>query len=62
MDPDECLAQLRSQSADIQRQIDRGEFDYDTEKTVSRLLDLIDSLDGWLTKGGFLPNQWQQHR
>jgi hypothetical protein len=24
----------------------------------SRLVDLIDGLDGWISKGGFLPDDW----
>lgn len=30
--------------------------------SLDRLLELIDGLDGWMSKGGFLPEQWRKGR
>ncbi len=27
-----------------------------------RLCDLVEALDGWISKGGFLPARWQRNR
>ena len=32
------------------------------EEQFMRLVDLIEALDGWLSKGGFLPVQWSAYR
>jgi hypothetical protein len=29
---------------------------------LDRMIDLIEALDGWITKGGFLPGQWEEQR
>lgn len=29
------------------------------EVDVMRLVDLVEALDGWLRKGGFLPRHWE---
>jgi hypothetical protein len=49
MDPDTCLAQIRA----LYRKL------YPTEDDVVQLAQLIEDLDGWLTKGGQLPEAWQ---
>jgi hypothetical protein len=48
MDPTTVLADIRAMIADYQ------------QGTVPsfHLLDLVDGLDRWLTRGGFLPDQW----
>lgn len=54
MDPNANLTELRKLVAN---NIDR-EFvsDHDT----ARMMELFDALDGWLTRGGFLPEAWQR--
>lgn len=50
MDPNAALAEIR----DIV-----GRFNRDGGLVVdARLAELIDGLDGWLSKGGFLPDAW----
>lgn len=56
MDPDTTLAQIRELIADQQTHNELNDTDTD------RLVELIDSLDEWLTKGGFLPTEWNALR
>ena len=53
MDPNECLKRLREAAAKI---IDAGGF-VDGEETED-FATCFEALDGWLTKGGFLPSAW----
>lgn len=53
MDPNETLKQIRSLIESL-ADTDVGGFYPD----VADLIDLIDALDGWLLKGGFLPIEW----
>lgn len=49
MDPDSALAEIRKIiAADEDRSITNH----------NRLIELIAGLDGWLTRGGFLPAAW----
>ena len=48
MDPNETLEQIRALAKYI------GDYDYDA------LVDLVNSLDSWLSKGGFLPDRWKR--
>lgn len=50
MDPDAALAEIR----DI---ISRWNRDGGLV-VAARLAELVDGLDGWLSKGGFLPDAW----
>lgn len=56
MDPDAALAQIRELI--IKQQTDNELNDTDTD----RLVELIDGLDEWMTKGGFLPTDWSALR
>jgi hypothetical protein len=56
MDPDAALAQIRELIADQQTHNELNDTDTD------RLVELIDSLDEWMTKGGFLPTEWSALR
>lgn len=55
MDPNETLRQLRSMVADAGDEasaewlLDNGD----------RFVELFDGLDGWLSKGGFPPEEWR---
>ncbi len=55
MDPDANLEELRRLVA----QRHGGGLD---EHDVLRLADLIESLDDWLSRGGFLPADWAKKR
>jgi len=54
MDPDECLRQLLAIAHSSVLGDDLGENDY------MRMGELVEALDGWITKGGFLPARWKQ--
>lgn len=47
MDPDEALAQIRDLLANPNR-----------PGALTDLAALVDGLDGWLSRGGFLPAAW----
>lgn len=57
MDPDATLAQIRALI--IQHQTSSEEM---STGDAADLVDLVDSLDEWLTKGGFLPTEWNALR
>jgi hypothetical protein len=56
MDPDANLAETRKLVDDIMRAID-GDSPLDVSD-VDRLVELVRSLDGWITRGGYLPAAW----
>lgn len=55
MDPDATLAQIREL-------ITQQQTDDLNDTDTANLVELIDSLDEWLTKGGFLPTEWNALR
>lgn len=60
MDPNANLSEIRTIIADSLKRIDAGKSPdaIDSE----RLVELIDALDSWMSKGGFLPECWQVSR
>jgi hypothetical protein len=56
MDPDAALAQIRELIIKQQTECELSESD------AADLVELIDGLDEWLTKGGFLPTEWNALR
>jgi hypothetical protein len=57
MDPDAALAQARAAAGRI-NETDAGDGASVDRQDVTDLLDAFMALDGWLAKGGFLPNGW----
>jgi hypothetical protein len=54
MDPDSTLAALRDLISRL-----RSAATTDTKADLAdELADTVDDLDGWLTRGGFLPRAW----
>lgn len=54
MDPDACLSEIRSivhHADDVDPDVLEGIFD--------RLVDLIDGMDTWMSRGGRPPKPWQ---
>ena len=49
MDPNAALAEAKEILAD--RDV--------TDEYLPRLADIFEALDDWLSKGGFLPDEWQ---
>lgn len=59
MDPNEALARIR----EICDKFNAGEFTFgQAAAQMSTLIELIDGLHEWITKGGFLPNDWEPTR
>lgn len=63
MDPDANLAEQRELAAKIIKDIDTA--DPSTINPVdpddaSRLAELVQALDAWMSRGGFLPAAWQR--
>ena len=54
MDPNEALKEIRS-ILESDRRIQPSDL---TVEQVARLHELVAGLDGWLSAGGFLPNDW----
>jgi hypothetical protein len=60
MDPTECLTRIRVQSARIREVQEQGINRPDQlADAAQELQQAFDDLDEWLTKGGFVPNQWR---
>lgn len=53
MDPNAALAQIRELTDKASRY---GEL---SDSETNLLVDLVEGLDGWLSKGGFLPEPWE---
>ena len=59
MDPNECLKNLRKAMDALGESIAEGGVDVDD---VESLMDRVHALDTWLSKGGFLPDDWAKGR
>lgn len=53
MDPDAALQQIRDEIAKC-KELEKD----DQYMGAFPLVDLVEALDGWLSKGGFLPKAW----
>ena len=59
MDPNKCLEEIRY----LRNKILDDDNIIDTDsliKTSEELAEKLYQLDNWITKGGFLPKQWQK--
>lgn len=59
MDPDEALKNAREAAALI---LDSSGSSVDDAVQGHALAEAFDALDGWLSKGGFLPDAWKTRR
>jgi len=57
MDPDEALKQLRILAAAVQIAKDNNTLE---AEDAGLMADLFEGLDGWISRGGFLPAAWVQ--
>jgi len=57
MDPNAALEQIRISAGELRSQDDDGALE---GSQVGNLLDHVEALDEWLSKGGFLPRDWQE--
>lgn len=55
MDPNEALERIR----DL---VEEAREHWELSEDAQTLLDEIEALDSWLTRGGFLPDEWAQNR
>ncbi len=64
MDPEANLREQRKLAAEIVSAPDPvDEAGYiELDERANRLADLVQALDEWLTKGGFLPADWRKGR
>ena len=53
MDPDAALLLLRAETQAATEENDAVEV-------LARMVELFQGLDDWLSKGGFLPQDWQR--
>ena len=54
MDPDAALKEMRALVEEVLNDDDPS------EDSAERMSELFDGLDGWISKGGFLPQDWQR--
>lgn len=64
MDPNTSLAELRRRAARLIDELSNGDApDEKSEYIYSEayeLAELVEALDQWLSRGGFLPEGWRQ--
>jgi hypothetical protein len=58
MDPNQTLANIRA----IIRDLPGEPIISDYINLADELIEHVQALDEWLAKGGFPPNDWNQHR
>lgn len=63
MDPDRALANARAALARMRQYDDECGADYTpATEAADDLAEAFEALDGWLSKGGFLPKDWSAGR
>jgi hypothetical protein len=60
MDPDANLEELRALSAAMIKAYDSEDSNGIDQDDAARLAELVQALDAWITRGGFLPTAWQK--
>jgi hypothetical protein len=58
MDPNQNLKQQRELAAQIIRLRDKDAPHDQIADVADELAELVQALDGWLSRGGFLPSEW----
>lgn len=61
MDPNATLKEIREILADVHVRPENGEI-FGLAASVERLTVLVSKLDGWMSGGGRLPDDWQAKR
>jgi hypothetical protein len=59
MDPNRTLAELLAHAAAVLKVSDEDGDMRPFWDEVERTAELIQALDGWIAKGGFLPDRWR---
>ncbi len=61
MDPDEALANLRKLMQQLYDELPGPDIQSTRiEDLASEIVEQFEALDGWLTRGGFLPAAWSR--
>lgn len=60
MDPDKTLHELREAIARVRAMQGAGYSYEEMADATLPMADAADALDGWLSKGGFLPGAWRE--
>lgn len=58
MDPDKCLEDIRESISLFRDKKERGDPWEFTTPIAEEIVDMVQDLDEWLTKGGFIPQDW----
>lgn len=56
MDPNQALKNIREADKKLRCALTFGELN----EVVMDLVEAVSALDGWLSRGGFLPDDWRQ--
>lgn len=63
MDPNKTLADLRDYARSLLDEVDRanktGVADFSSPEEAYTMAEQLEALDDWLSRGGFLPDDWQ---
>lgn len=57
MDPDANLARVR----ELTRRLSDPQLPAERERATDELVEHVEALDEWLSKGGFLPQAWAEN-
>lgn len=60
MDPNANLKEQRELAAKMLHDYEDEDGNGIDQDDANRLAELVEALDGWLSKGGFLPGKWER--
>lgn len=60
MDPNKTLESIRELVAKMQRDYEDPDSNGIDQDEAAELTSHVESLDGWMSKGGFLPKAWER--
>lgn len=60
MDPNANLKEMLELAASIIEAYEDEDGNGVDQDDANRLAELVEALDGWLSKGGFLPGRWER--
>lgn len=55
-----CVVDPNAALENAREAIRRIQTEKDTDAYVADLVDAFEALDGWLSRGGFLPEEWKR--
>jgi hypothetical protein len=62
MDPNATLEEMRTLSAKMRKDYEDPDGNGIDQDDANRLAELVEAMDGWLSKGGFLPAAWKSDK